>query len=83
METTCYKVTFLSMYQSSQYFENLTQFAVIWVKNGQKSGYFFTPDNLKMAPAKEKRKWEKEQARSKKLRRRRERSNGCNTLSFL
>ena len=67
METTRYKVTFFSMYRSSQNFENLTKFAVIWVKNGQKSGYFFTPDNLKMAPAKGKKKGEKEQARSKKL----------------
>ena len=67
METTSYKVTFLNMYRSSQYFLNLTKFAVTWVKKGQKSGYFFTPNNLKKAPAKEKRKGEKEQERSKKL----------------
>ena len=67
METPSYKVTFLNMYRSSQYFLNLTKFAVTWVKKGQKSGYFFTPNNLKMGPAKEKRKGEKEQERSKKL----------------
>ena len=61
METPSYKVTFLNMYRSSQYFLNLTKFAVTWVKKGQKSGYFLTPNNLKMAPAKEKRKREKEQ----------------------
>ena len=61
METPSYKVTFLNMYRSSQYFLNLTKFAVTWVKKGQKSGYFLTPNNLKMAPAKEKRKGEKEQ----------------------
>ena len=54
-----YKVTFLGMYRSSQYFENLTKFAVTWVKNGQKSRSFFVPDKLKMALAKEKRKGEK------------------------
>ena len=69
METTRYKVTFLGTYRSSQYFKNLTKFALIWVKNGQKSGYFFVPDKVingqksgyffvpdkvKMAPAKEK-----------------------------
>ena len=43
METTSYKVTFLNMYRSSQYFLNLTKFAVTWVKKGQSQGIFSRP----------------------------------------
>ena len=59
---------------------NLTKFAAIWVKKGQRAGFLLLIRSIIPASAREKEKKEKKE-RGETNRRRRQKSNGC-TLSF-